>query len=330
MHKQTLYIHVGAGKTGTSALQRFMKMNREKLEKLGVFIPLHGTTNFDHVIMHHKLSAHQATISEAISLWSLISEQGHQTTLVSSEFFHSTLSTSLGDTLFPEIQKVMRGYNIKIVFYIRKHSQWLQSAYSQWVKAEEMDLKFQEFLKRAKNSPPDQALKFANIFGDENVIVRPYEKGQFVGGNIFSDFINAIGLNWDSSFKTPEGNPNPRLTPVALEVKRRANSMFGKNTPIEWREDLILASQDENNKNQEIYANHSLAPDHIISGIDEAMSQKYEEIARRIMKRQDGVLFVEGSDQKSEKRLREITNSDIIDQLIRQNILLYKRLYDKS
>ena len=37
--KKILYLHIGKHKTGTTALQDFMAMNRNELKKLGVLYP---------------------------------------------------------------------------------------------------------------------------------------------------------------------------------------------------------------------------------------------------------------------------------------------------
>src|SRR5690554_3774829 len=60
--KKTLYLHIGLGKTGTTALQEFFWANRSQLAKRGIDYP-------DYCVIagaHHALSPHQPKFLQAI------------------------------------------------------------------------------------------------------------------------------------------------------------------------------------------------------------------------------------------------------------------------
>jgi len=52
--KQTVYLHIGMGKAGTSALQHFFKMNSAKLLKHGILYP---ATDAENNVAHHQFAA---------------------------------------------------------------------------------------------------------------------------------------------------------------------------------------------------------------------------------------------------------------------------------
>ncbi len=52
--KKNLILHIGMGKTGTSALQDFFWTNRARLEKIGLQLPKYGAVSH----ANHLLSSH--------------------------------------------------------------------------------------------------------------------------------------------------------------------------------------------------------------------------------------------------------------------------------
>ena len=48
-----IFIHVGAGKTGTSAIQEFLKLNEKKLSQKGLYMPEIGRDDSNKFIFHH-------------------------------------------------------------------------------------------------------------------------------------------------------------------------------------------------------------------------------------------------------------------------------------
>ena len=50
------YIHVGTHKTGTTSIQRFLALNRERFADAGVLLPRAGCDNSPEYVSHHQLA----------------------------------------------------------------------------------------------------------------------------------------------------------------------------------------------------------------------------------------------------------------------------------
>lgn len=291
-----MFIHVGAGKTGTSALQEFFKTNREKLQKEGLILPDIGVVRTRNQIAHHKLSGTGSHAGcDVISMWRAISKTNAEMLLLSSETFHNKISNQDGIKFFTEIRSIFKSWEIKIIFYLRRQSQWHQSAYAQWVKGDMQSLTIEEHAKRYKKNLADQVFLFSDIFGHQNIIVRPFEKRQFIGGSIFTDFFQAIGITIDSSYELPKNNPNPRLNLEALEFKRIINS-FSQNVEETklCLKDLLAYSNPVNTlSSSRIHHTHNSMPLELQKQIESENQSKYETIARDFMGRKDGKLFLD-------------------------------------
>lgn len=324
-----IYIHVGAGKTGTSALQAFLYENRSVLKGMGVEIPEEGSLVRGNLIAHHPLSGHLITSEEeALTMWRDLAKSGHEVSIVSSENMHSKISSGGGIKFFESVREILSEYDVKIVFYIRRHSQWLQSAYAQWVKGQSENRSFEVFAKWYPKKAPQQILDFSKVFGISNVIVRPYERCQFHGGDIFKDFMNASGIDWNEKFTLPKGNPNPRFSIIALELKRRANKMFPAGLPRDFHGDLMEYSRVTDEKSDSIHHSHNISSIASQLDIERSMEPSYRDVAMEVMGREDGKLFLDDlpSSESSGQEHISMDKADISDAIIFQNIRLYKRV----
>ncbi|MFW5961143.1 MAG: glycosyltransferase, partial [Desulfohalobiaceae bacterium] len=288
---EILFIHVGAGKTGTSALQSFFYANRDKLKNAGVYFPKAGLRVDNEMIDHHRLSDHGAFAEgNALDLWRAIQQQRLGKAVVTSEYLHNKLSTPGGQLFFENIRDIFETKQVRIIFYIRRYSQWLQSVYAQFVKNGKLSSEFNEFARKHTKNPIKQLFLLADIFGDKNIIVKPYEKKQFYGGDIFRDFCHLINIPWDDSFVLPKDNKNPSLTLEALELKRRLNKL--EIDPESHKIiNMKLHSFSSQNMGNKIYKFHNIISYKEQLEIEKQFESKYQEIARRFMGRSDGELF---------------------------------------
>ncbi len=65
--------------------------------------------------------------------------------------------------------------------------------------------------------------EMAEVIGRKNIIVRPYEIGQFKNEDIIEDFLDLIGLSLNNEFILPDKSYNPSMSNAALEMKRYMN-----------------------------------------------------------------------------------------------------------
>ncbi|MDQ2092273.1 hypothetical protein [Marimonas arenosa] len=297
MRKQ-MFIHVGAGKTGTSALQAFLFANEARLAEKGVHSPQEGRVLTGDSFAHHGLSNHgphqQPDPEDVLDLWRQVAAYEGPRVALSSEYFHNRVPGVAGRAFFSAVAQILCDWDIRIVFYLRRQSQWLQSVYAQWVKGHLLSETFSDFAHRYTRNPADQIFDFAEIFGADNVIVRPFERGQFQGGNIQRDFCAAIGIDWDDAFTIPEGNPNPRLAGDALELKRQMNRYAESTRELRaLQRDLQAYSDLVSQDSRSVFVSHAMLDADEQRRIEAENEPKYARIARDFLGRADGVLFRE-------------------------------------
>lgn len=71
--KKTIYLHIGIGKTGTSSIQKFLYLNRDKLLDDNTLYPLSGIQNY----AHFKLAelGQESFSEETLSLYNDLLEE---------------------------------------------------------------------------------------------------------------------------------------------------------------------------------------------------------------------------------------------------------------
>ncbi|MRU15522.1 hypothetical protein FDP25_08785 [Roseovarius sp. A21] len=299
--KKTLYMHVGAGKTGTSVLQQFFLANQNALAERGYIFPHQCQVNVNHGVQHHLLADLGSYKNpSAIDAWAEIAVGSRQTAVISSELLHNKISTGEGPTFFRQLRELFADWNIRVVFYIRRQSQWLQSAYAQHVKGALEVRKYPDFVGHYKRNLPDQIIEFSEIFGPKAMVVRPFERAQFVGSDICKDFCTAIDLEWSNEFKIPKINANPRLTLDALELKRQLNHYFDSPKDMKCILDALLdySKREDSKASADAFHTHDLFDPAIQLKIEQENASKYARIAGELMGRSDGVLFRDGLDAR--------------------------------
>lgn len=304
-----LFLHIGAGKTGTTAIQEFCLLNRNRLKSHGIKFPKLGLWGESHHLLGHAWGV--GWMPQDMMEKLIPSDIWHQAKrdydkfgkdyLISSE----TLTTAFVQKpeSMQEIKQIFKGVPIKVIFYMRRQDLHLESVYNQRIKTalthEKLDLtRFPAFYNVHKF-----LTKVSEVFGRENIILRPYEKEQFENQNIFDDFlVNGLGIHDTKGFKHPNKQSNPRLSINALEFLRVANAIdrpwqrklqFNK-----WVLSLSMAEQnqwkDRADRGENDLLSHSQR-----EKILERYVKSNELAAKDFLGRQNGVLFFD--DLPSEK-----------------------------
>ena len=220
--QKTLYVHIGTGKTGTTALQDFFLLNCEKLQQLGVEYAKSGLVkNNHHLLCRNYLRKNvevQANISSNLSqLNQEIIESSSRSFLISSEYF-----PGLSHIEILELKNEIKAEIIPIV-YLRRQDEFLESWYAQIVKAYQNRDSIYLLKERLKKDGIFDYVtlteEWSQVNDDKKVIVRAYEKEGFFKGNIFYDFINAIGLEInEEDLIFPSNDPNPSIRPNQIKL----------------------------------------------------------------------------------------------------------------
>jgi hypothetical protein len=293
--EKKLFLHIGLGKTGTSALQSFFAQNHERLSSQGIWYPQTGREGLE---AHHRIATaarpgggtgFDTTISWAAYIEQLraeLAQRTEPTVLLSSEVFSGRMTWRLLHDLkqlFSEIQ---------VVAYLRRQDILIASNYNQWVKTENLrlgldDLRMLPFDFEAMLEPWKKLL--AGHPG--GVLVRPYERSRLWCGSIVDDFMyEVLGLEIDESYHRPLGHGgNLRLSLRALEYKRRVNTICPREIAARFVEPLVEYSRHALEDQPEAEA-EILTPGQRRE-ILAAFAQSNASVARRYLGRDDGELF---------------------------------------
>lgn len=292
-----IYLHVGTAKTGTTALQNFIGMNLDRFAENGYYYPEtgkvddchHGIAFYwgDYHAFRKRFDIHENQLSR-------LAEELHshlnKNILISSECF------LLHSVNWEEFLNIFPHNNIKIIIYFRRQDLFIASRYQELVKGNQIILPPDEWIET--NFYPNEYLgtlnRLSNYVGKKNVIVRVYEKQQFVGGSIFSDFLDIFSIPMTDDFVISDKNFNPHLSRNALEFNRLLNTVFdaGSN-PYIFNNPLTQYSLKEKTENHIALHEHELFSPRKRREILDACENVNSKIAREYLGREDGRLFYE-------------------------------------
>ena len=289
--KNTLFLHIGIPKTGSTAIQGFLAINRPELHRHSVLYP--GLAD-SHYLVAKELREYTNPFSdhttETFRIFSEITAKmsEYHTIILSAEGF-----SLYSEPFFPNLLNTLRFFKIdaqvKIILFCRAQVAWLQSSYQQVVKKARYEMSFSQFSKTKQHYDRCDyfalATQWGSIFGKENLIVLPYDPS-LPKNKIYHDFLTAVHLPETPEWQTPSLlEPNRGLSIDTVEFIRWLNilridvSVFTKIVEV--------FQSNEGTKSSEY---------HFI-GREEAeqISRRYEELNRLVaieyLNRPDGILF---------------------------------------
>lgn len=244
----TVYLHIGTSKTGTTALQKFMRRNEEEMKKQGYCYPrlhlgiqsLYWDRNAQFLIYEsiqekrkpgETAAEHEKRVREEGYLQVAKAAKKYPNIVLSDEqiWYKCKKSENFWKDVLENFRKI--GCDVKVIVYLRRQDLLVQSLWNQNVKMfRKTAMSFQKCVKSHYFDyfPLDYYEHLKSIekdVGKENLIVRAYERGRFGGveQTIFSDFFECIGLALTDQF-TKEGlKTNFSLEGNYLEIKRLIN-----------------------------------------------------------------------------------------------------------
>ncbi|WP_102960711.1 hypothetical protein [Mangrovicella endophytica] len=214
-----LIFHVGAHKTGTSAIQAFLSKNRDELAVQGIwYAPSAGHMNHSPLAQDFQRSgqAGSAAIHECIEDGE---RAGCSTILFSSECF--------SEHPFREVafQESLRGLETLVIGYVRRPDDIVISAYNEIVR--DSTHRWTDSLDAKLPYDPTYISIFKRWIGPGKpwrFIVAPYDQDQWVGGTLLSDFSVMIGADPSSMKQEIDRDAANRSLPAPLiEVMRAIN-----------------------------------------------------------------------------------------------------------
>ena len=184
---QTLYIHIGYHKTGTTSLQSLLDQNAAALLDMGVFYPDtigDGKRSYfrKHLQFYLDLkAAHSAgdMAAPVAAMAKAILDSGAPTAIISEESF-----SGISDPIMDALAQFRTWFNVKIIACLRGQDSYLQSFYQQSIRDFGETRDFPDFIRGAEwpRLQYDAAMqRWTDRFGAENLHVFSFELSD--GGN---------------------------------------------------------------------------------------------------------------------------------------------------
>lgn len=225
MDKQIL-LHIGSPKTGTTAIQGFLKGNPDVLADAGVNYVSAGRANIAHNSVPKLFRSGEAqAVCDAIA--HEIDTSDAHIHVISSELFFLPNNMKLVAKMFAAHLPKPLLQATKVVCYLRRQDRYLEALYKQYVKNGKIPADPDGFYRAQFNKlsySPTLAV-FADKFGQENVIVRPFERSALRNGDAVEDFIYQCEA------------------PIPTDILRAAKPTSNKTFSVEVTEILGLVSR---------------------------------------------------------------------------------------
>lgn len=218
--KKQLFIHIGFGKTGTTAVQEIFHASRDLLRQNGVLYPSTGVFPTGHHMLAplNEAAIQGDTVEEYKKLLDEIATDASEKILVSSENY-----CFMKETFIAAMPKLFSKVDTRIVFYVRPQVELIESTFLQWKKTgqkcpDELQLFF-----RQNASGFNFSMRLApwiKAFGKKNIIVRRYE------GDTRIDILRAIGVApgfLQPVIKAGGKRSNPSLSPEFVKLATLIN-----------------------------------------------------------------------------------------------------------
>jgi hypothetical protein len=292
-----LVLHIGTHKAGSSAIQHVLWHNSETLKKMGFCYPQLANGQLGHHDLAWAIrSSAGGKTPKKVDLTALSKlhrrmqrSACHTAILSSEEFEFATTPEQLR-----MIGKQLPAELTQVVVYLRRQDKYLVSEYSQHLKMYETRFSgsIHDFYMRYNMSSRFNYLRlltrWANVFGAENVIVRPFEPSQFESGNLIDDVRAAFGLT-DVALEVPQDLViNKGLSGPACVLLSHANRHNLDPEAHRKLVDLLYRHED-----RLAAAHFNLLSSRNIIDLMAQFAESNRKVAQTFLARPDGCLFHE-------------------------------------
>ena len=244
------WLHLGMPKTGTTALQAFVRNNSSALSDAGLRYMETGRRRPEggRLLVSHNLMAFHLNQTElplemfCEPMLQEYAEHSDKACLVSSEMFYSADMPKLAQ-MFASIPP----QELRITFYCRRYSDFLEADYKQRAKSGRVGVPATEFvrsrLQQIREAPERHSFgstvaRIRDAFPDAAVVPLLYDRDEMINGSVVEDFIARIGV--DMPDEDMAGVPaNPSLSRAASEAFGIVSRAMGRKRSRQLRRQVV-------------------------------------------------------------------------------------------
>jgi hypothetical protein len=224
-----IVLHIGGSKCGSSAIQASLRQNAEALAAIGVIVPsqnLDGNSAVtgEQIWLFENAAANKEEQKKVAAFLrdaaDRAADAGATTLIVSAENIcnHPALAAPLVDAL--------DGIETQVVFYVRRQDDFLISGWQQWhlKQFDSLASFLSDRVGRVANWY-EMICPWADAFGDENIVVRPFVRDRLKDNDVVADFFEQIGVN-ATKLKPLERVANPSFDEALGRIAHRVRDVF--------------------------------------------------------------------------------------------------------
>ena len=234
-----LVVHIGSGKTGTSSIQQLLRRNRDVFARHGTLVP-RSPGDGRHIQLGLYIKPDSALTGRLSWRQSGFASPAEFRTdfrrRFSTEIDESGLSRVLlsDEGVYASSEQAMEGLrgladdfarSLRLVVYLRRQDDHLCSRYQQSVKTGCVE-RLTDWVADDQDWLYDYAARlhrFDRVVEPTDLVVRPFEPGRFVGGSLFQDFLDAVGVDIRPEELVQVPDRNQSLDAESVEFLRQLN-----------------------------------------------------------------------------------------------------------
>jgi hypothetical protein len=220
-----LILHIGANKTGSSAVQSFLRLNVKSLRSLGYRVPdrelgLSDKVTGEQVFAMQGLFNRGDRAGLVVKI-KLLMQAAERSVIISAE------NLSNGQN-FQFFNQALDGIDCKVILYIRRQDELLTSSWQQWNSKREVDFNGWLILALQRIGHWQRCIDgWESVVGAGNVTVRPYQRSDLVNADVVDDFVCLLGLPEPvHEFVKPPSLVNPSYTDAITPLVSGSKFLF--------------------------------------------------------------------------------------------------------
>lgn len=214
-----LYLHIGSGKCGTTAIQNCLYENSDQLLADGYYYPPPKSpiqTNHSYYFEKGETLPFQELIDD-------LKEQ-ERSGRVKAAIVSMEGAFRLDEARMYEDYAQLREFDLQIIFYVRDQAELIQSGALQRAKSEGVEIRFDLRLDADRNF--FEVAKVWEKFSGKPLLVARFDRENFPRGNVVYDFLEKIGYPNTDELSISDGSVNDSLAVESVFAMKELEKGF--------------------------------------------------------------------------------------------------------